>query len=171
MLSQIKYTSCRCLPGTLGSRKYRKTRAQEPSVIGRSAVGFQNTSGCSGLRSTLPESTRSQAGRDGQGASRPQGSSSLFGTALSTAGSGLRSLGSWKASTRAAWLSRDGRHPGSCPTLHVHEADRLHAAHSVLSPAHIGPAVLPGHCCPLQGAAPILLGHTFCGGESKVPGC
>lgn len=57
---------------------------------------------------------------------------------------------------------------GSRPTLHVDEADSLHTANSVLSPAHVGPAVLSGHGCPLQYAAPILLRHPLCGRKRDV---
>lgn len=50
------------------------------------------------------------------------------------------------------------------------EADRLHAAHSVLRPADVGPAVLPGDRHPLQCAAPVLLRHALCGRERDIPG-
>lgn len=56
------------------------------------------------------------------------------------------------------------------PTLHVDEADRLRAAHSVLRPADIGPAVFSGDRGPLQRAASILLRHPFCGGEREARG-
>lgn len=65
--------------------------------------------------------------------------------------------------------SRERPH-GSRPTLHVDEADCLHAAHCVLGPAHVGPAVLSGGCLPLQRAVPVLFGHPLCGREREAPG-
>lgn len=61
------------------------------------------------------------------------------------------------------------RPDGPRPTLHVDEADRLHAAHSVLGPADVGPAVLSGDCRPLQHAAPVLFGHPLCGRGRDIP--
>lgn len=57
---------------------------------------------------------------------------------------------------------------GSHATFHMDEADSLHTANSVLSPAHVHATVLFGDGCPLQGAAPILLRHPLCGGKRDV---
>lgn len=59
---------------------------------------------------------------------------------------------------------------GPRPTLHVDEADRLHAAHSVLGPADVGPAVFSGDGHPLQRATPILFRHPIYGRERDIPG-